>query len=112
MEEKQQKYTCPMHPEVTSDKPESCPKCGMDLVLEETKEKKQVEQEYIMKTEATLTCPQCSEKQKATMPTDACQHFYNCQKCGEMLKPKEGDCCVFCSYADTKCPPKQLQMKS
>jgi len=25
-------YTCPMHPEVTSDKPGSCPKCGMDLV--------------------------------------------------------------------------------
>lgn len=26
-------YTCPMHPEVTSDKPGECPKCGMDLVL-------------------------------------------------------------------------------
>jgi hypothetical protein len=26
------KYTCPMHPEVTSDKPGKCPKCGMDLV--------------------------------------------------------------------------------
>jgi hypothetical protein len=26
-------YTCPMHPEVTSDKPGQCPKCGMDLVL-------------------------------------------------------------------------------
>jgi len=25
-------YTCPMHPEVTSDKPGQCPKCGMDLV--------------------------------------------------------------------------------
>jgi hypothetical protein len=25
-------YTCPMHPEVTSDKPGSCPKCGMKLV--------------------------------------------------------------------------------
>ena len=25
-------YTCPMHPEVTSDKPGVCPKCGMDLV--------------------------------------------------------------------------------
>jgi Heavy metal binding domain len=25
-------YTCPMHPEVTSDKPGTCPKCGMDLV--------------------------------------------------------------------------------
>ncbi|CAN5279728.1 hypothetical protein BH09BAC5_BH09BAC5_24660 [soil metagenome] len=24
-------YTCPMHPEVISDKPGSCPKCGMDL---------------------------------------------------------------------------------
>jgi hypothetical protein len=25
-------YTCPMHPEVISDKPGQCPKCGMDLV--------------------------------------------------------------------------------
>jgi membrane fusion protein, copper/silver efflux system len=25
-------YTCPMHPEVISDKPGECPKCGMDLV--------------------------------------------------------------------------------
>ena len=25
-------YKCPMHPEVTSDKPGKCPKCGMDLV--------------------------------------------------------------------------------
>jgi multidrug efflux pump subunit AcrA (membrane-fusion protein) len=26
-------YVCPMHPEVISDIPGSCPKCGMDLVL-------------------------------------------------------------------------------
>ena len=25
-------YTCPMHPEVVSDKPGQCPKCGMNLV--------------------------------------------------------------------------------
>lgn len=25
-------YTCPMHPEIKSDKPGTCPKCGMDLV--------------------------------------------------------------------------------
>lgn len=28
-------YTCPMHPEVHSDKPGKCPKCGMDLVKDE-----------------------------------------------------------------------------
>ena len=26
-------YVCPMHPQITSDKPRSCPICGMDLVL-------------------------------------------------------------------------------
>jgi hypothetical protein len=26
-------YTCVMHPEVNSDKPGKCPKCGMDLVV-------------------------------------------------------------------------------
>ena len=25
-------YTCSMHPEVVSDKPGDCPKCGMKLV--------------------------------------------------------------------------------
>ncbi len=25
------KYVCPMHPEVTSDTPSDCPKCGMKL---------------------------------------------------------------------------------
>lgn len=29
-------YTCVMHPEVQSDKPGKCPKCGMDLVPKET----------------------------------------------------------------------------
>jgi CopA family copper-resistance protein len=34
----QKSYTCPMHPEVVSDKPGQCPKCGMNLVLQEKKE--------------------------------------------------------------------------
>ena len=28
-------YVCPMHPEVRSDKPGACPKCGMKLELHE-----------------------------------------------------------------------------
>jgi hypothetical protein len=33
-------YTCPMHPEVISDKPGKCPKCGMTLVAKKVKAKK------------------------------------------------------------------------
>jgi Heavy metal binding domain len=31
-EQEKQKYTCPMHPEVITDHPGNCPKCGMKLV--------------------------------------------------------------------------------
>lgn len=33
--EKKMVYTCPMHPEVQSDKPGKCPQCGMNLVAAE-----------------------------------------------------------------------------
>lgn len=33
-------YTCTMHPDVISDKPGECPKCGMDLELKEDDKKK------------------------------------------------------------------------
>ena len=34
-------YTCPMHPEIHSTKPGNCPKCGMKLIKEKQKTKKQ-----------------------------------------------------------------------
>ncbi len=58
---------------------------------------------------AILTCPICRAPQKVHMPTDACQFFYKCEKCSAVIKRKPGDCCVFCSYADTKCPSKQKE---
>ncbi|RKR83669.1 hypothetical protein BDD43_3883 [Mucilaginibacter gracilis] len=33
-------YTCTMHPEVLSDKPGKCPKCGMTLVKKDPAKKK------------------------------------------------------------------------
>jgi hypothetical protein len=60
-----------------------------------------------LKTSATITCPLCGTEAEETMPTNACQYFYSCTGCSELLKPKPGDCCVFCSYADTACPSKQ-----
>ena len=58
--------------------------------------------------ESTLTCPACGFAKEETMPKDACVHFYECEGCGTLLKPKAGTCCVFCSYGSVKCPPKQL----
>ncbi len=60
-----------------------------------------------MELESILTCPECEFSKSETMPTDACQFFYECTNCGVMLKPKQGDCCVFCSYGTANCPPKQ-----
>ncbi len=60
-----------------------------------------------MDVTATVTCPLCGHQAVETMPIDACQFFYECKNCGKMLRPKPGDCCVFCSDGDKPCPPKQ-----
>lgn len=57
---------------------------------------------------STITCPLCGHRKTETMPTDACQFFYDCEGCHAVLKPKTGDCCVFCSYGDMPCPPVQM----
>ena len=59
--------------------------------------------------QSTLTCPQCGQRSVETMPTDACLFFWNCPSCGARLKPKPGDCCVFCSYGTVPCPPVQAE---
>lgn len=56
---------------------------------------------------STLTCPHCGHGETETMPLNACQFFYDCKGCGEVLRPREGDCCVYCSYGSEPCPPVQ-----
>lgn len=56
---------------------------------------------------STITCPECGNKKVEEMPTNACQFFYECENCKAVLKPKKGDCCVYCGYGSVACPPIQ-----
>lgn len=56
---------------------------------------------------STLTCPECGGCTTNTMPTNACQFFYDCPHCKATLRPHTGHCCVYCSYGDVPCPPVQ-----
>ncbi|WP_170298732.1 GDCCVxC domain-containing (seleno)protein [Massilia eburnea] len=57
--------------------------------------------------ESLLTCPACGHAKLETMPVNACQWHYECESCHIVLRPKQGDCCVFCSYGTVVCPPMQ-----
>ncbi len=60
-----------------------------------------------MELQSTITCPHCGHAKQEQMPINSCLFFYDCENCGARLKPKFGDCCVFCSYGSERCPPKQ-----
>ncbi len=49
-----------------------------------------------------LKCPECEHKQKMEIPKNVCTQFYKCDGCGKLIKGKGK--CIFCSYADKKCP--------
>lgn len=57
--------------------------------------------------QSTLSCPGCGHATIETMPTDACVWFHECECCHMLIRPKRGDCCVFCSYGTMACPPVQ-----
>jgi hypothetical protein len=62
--------------------------------------------------DSVITRPRCCFARREAMPVDACQFFYDCAGCGARLRPKEGDCCVFCSFGSVPCPPKQAAAAS
>jgi hypothetical protein len=55
---------------------------------------------------AFITCPQCAVRTEEEIPADACLFFWACPACGAVVRPLEGDCCVFCSYGSRPCPTR------
>jgi hypothetical protein len=79
-------YTCPMHPEVTSDEPGSCPKCGMTLVSATPNEEDTGDHAHGHTAPAAYTCPM--------HPEVTSDEPGSCPKCGMTLvsaTPNEGD---------------------
>jgi hypothetical protein len=85
--------------ELTIMKQESCCSEGEDACCKK--------KDHAMTDKSTITCPYCGHQKVETMPTDVCQIRYTCEKCKKDIHPKNGDCCVYCSYGDHKCPSKQ-----
>jgi hypothetical protein len=61
---------------------------------------------------AEITCPTCGHAETESIPNDRCLFLYECKGCGIILKPKPGDCCVFCSFADRPCLSAQRRDSS
>ena len=43
------------------------------------------------KLESVLKCPECGHAKREVMPTEACQFFYECERCKTVLRPQAGD---------------------
>jgi hypothetical protein len=56
-----------------------------------------------------LTCPFCGFREALEIPVDFCLISHRYANCNMHIKPAPDDCCVFCSYGDTLCIPKQRE---
>jgi rubredoxin len=58
--------------------------------------------------ESVVTCPHCGFEKIEKMPESSCLVSYTCERCGAVLQPEQGDCCIFCSFGSQPCPPMQI----
>lgn len=56
-----------------------------------------------------LTCPFCGFREVLAIPANFCLIAHRCTNCNMQIKPTPGDCCVFCSYGDVLCLPRQQE---
>jgi hypothetical protein len=52
---------------------------------------------------AVVTCPECGHAKAEPVPVGEGSLIYQCTACRVLLRPKQGDCCVLCSYGDRPC---------
>ena len=57
--------------------------------------------------ESVVTCPKCGFAKTEDMPIGSSQIVYKCLGCKTVLRPKKGNCCIFCSYGTVPCPHTQ-----
>lgn len=95
-------YSCSMHPEVVSNKPGKCPKCGMALILSGKEQMKtDVTKSYKCPVHVDVTshdpgkCPQCGRKlqlsAKEQMKAEVAK-VYICPMHPEVALNKDGVC--------------------
>ena len=70
-------------------------------------ERKILALDRVMQPLSVITCPHCKCQATETMPTNACQFFYDCAGCGKRLKPHRGIAACSCSLGTVPCPPMQ-----
>jgi len=71
-------YSCPMHPDMKSDSPGTCSKCGMQLQLQSNLSPKEKMKMEVMKTYSCPMHPQVTSNKPG-----------KCSECGMDLKEKK-----------------------
>jgi len=79
-------YTCSMHPEITSDKPGTCPKCGMDLVQKATTQYTCPMHPEVI-SDSPRKCPQC--KMDLVLKSSS---LFSCPMHPEVTSAEPGKC--------------------
>lgn len=60
-----------------------------------------------IKLNSIITCPHCEHQKEEEMPLNSCLLTYECEQCKTIIKPKNINECIFCSYGSIVCPPMQ-----